>query len=204
MLPSGSNDQRRYCVGEAMPADGATFIDALFTEQKELIGFLLQQGQLSYSQNVEAFLSKTLLLSVASYFESRITNAISDYAARVSKSDEALISLVRTKAIERQYHTYFQWREGNRSANSFFAMFGSALKDSAKQDLKDKELSQATAAFLELGDLRNLLVHENFASYPLEKTADEIYRLYGESLRFVIYIENKLNPMPATVSSGEL
>lgn len=187
-----------------MSIKDATFIDTLFSEQKELIDFLKQQGQLSYAQNVEVFLSKTLLLSCASYFESRVTNAISDYAKKVSNADEALISLVRTKAIERQYHTYFQWREGGRSANSFFAMFGSALKDSAKQDLKNMELSQATAAFLELGDLRNLLVHENFASYPLEKTADEIYQLYGAALRFVIYIESKLNPLPVAVSICEL
>lgn len=203
MLPRGSNDQRRYYVGEAMPAEGTTFIDALFREQKELIGFLQRQGQLSYSQSVEVFLSKTLLLSCASYFESRITNVISDYAKKVSNADEALTSLVRTKAIERQYHTYFQWREGQRSATPFFAMFGSALKDSAKQELKDEDLSRATAAFLELGDLRNLLVHENFASYPLEKTADEIYHLYGAALRFVVYIENKLNPMPVAASPGE-
>lgn len=200
MLPRGSNDQRRYYVAEAMPAEGKTFIDALFGEQKELITFLQQQGQLSYSQSVEVFLSKTLLLSCASYFESRITNAISDYATKVSNADEALTSLVRTKAIERQYHTYFQWREGNRSVIPFFAMFGSALKDSAKQELKNTELSQASVAFLELGDLRNLLVHENFATYPLEKTADEIYRLYGAALRFVIYIENRLNPMPIAAS----
>lgn len=180
-------------MAEAMPAEGKTFIDALFGEQKELITFLQQQGQLSYSQSVEVFLSKTLLLSCASYFESRITNAISDYATKVSNADEALTSLVRTKAIERQYHTYFQWREGKRSVSPFFAMFGSALKDSVKQELKNAELLQASAAFLELGDLRNLLVHENFATYPLEKTADEIYRLYGAALRFVIYIETLLS-----------
>ena len=203
MLPRGSNEQRRYYLSEAMSAVDTTFIDVLFREQKELIAFLQQHGQLSYSQSVEIFLSKTLLLSGASYFESRITNAISDYAARISQSDEALISLVRTKAIERQYHTFFQWREGNRSVTPFFAMFGSSLKDSAKQELRDEGLSRATAAFLELGDLRNLLVHENFASYPLEKTADEIYGLYGIALRFVIYLENKLNPMPVAASPGE-
>lgn len=187
-----------------MSTESTTFIDALFKEQKELIAFLQQYGQISYSQSVEVLLSKTLLLSGASYFETRITNAIADYASRVSGTDEALISLVRTKAIERQYHTYFQWREGSRSAIPFFAMFGSSLKDSAKQELKNADLSQAVAAFLELGDLRNLLVHENFASYPLEKTADEVYHLFGEAIKFVAYVEDKLNPMPVVASSGEL
>ena len=191
-------------MGEGFSVGGTTFVDVLYSEQKELIAFLRQQGQLSFSQSVEVFLSKTLLLSGASYFESRITNAISDYATRISGSDEALISLVRTKAIERQYHTYFSWRAGSRSSAPFFAMFGSALKDLAKQELKNEQLSRAAAAFLELGDLRNLLVHENFASYPLDKTSDEIHQLYGAALIFVIYIENKLNPKPMTAAPDDL
>lgn len=194
MLLRGSNEQERFYWDDAMSIEEATFIDTLFGEQKELINFLQQHDQLSYSQSVEVLLSKTLLLSCASYFESRITNAISDYVSRVSNSDEALTSLVRTKAIKRQYHTYFQWDEGKRSVNPFFGMFGSTLKDSSKLELKDPELLQASAAFLELGDLRNILVHENFASYLLEKTADEIYLQYKSALTFVIYIENKLNP----------
>ena len=181
-----------------MVTENTTFVDTLFKEQKELVVFLQSQGQLSFSQSVEAFLSKTLLLSVASYFESRITTAITEYAGRVSNSDEALTSLVRVKAIERQYHSYFQWREGNRSVSPFFGMFGSTLKDLAKQELKSDELRRAVAAFLELGDLRNLLVHENFANYPLEKTADEIYVLYGAALGFVRYIEIKLNSKSAS------
>ena len=187
-----------------MSAHDTTFIDTLYRDQKELVIFLRQQGQLSFSQNVEEFLSKTLLLSSASYFESRITNAVSDYAARVSNADEALVSLVRIKAIERQYHGYFEWNERKRGVTRFFGMFGSALKDLVKQELKDIELSQAAEAFLELGNIRNLLVHENFASYPLEKTADEIYHLYGAALRFVLYVEYKLNPMPTATPPGEL
>jgi hypothetical protein len=184
-----------------MTADKITFIDTLFREQTELVDFLRQQGQLSFAQNVEAILSKTLLLSVASYFESRITTSIADYAARISGADEALTSLVRIKAIERQYHTYFSWREGGRSAVPFFAMLGTSAKDSAKQDMKDKELKQAVDAFLELGDLRNLLVHENFGSYPLEMTSEEIYRQYCAALRFVRYVEEKLNPVPSLESA---
>ncbi|MEK6285649.1 MAG: HEPN domain-containing protein [Acidobacteriota bacterium] len=185
-----------------MPSE-ITLIDTLFREQKELAGFLQGQGQVSFSQNVEAFLSKTLLLSIASYFESRITNTITDYAARVSNADEALTSLVRIKAIERQYFTYFQWREGNRSVMPFFAMFGTLLRDSAKLELKEPELARAVAAFLQLGDIRNLLVHENFASYPLEMTSDEVYGLYVEALKFVSYIEAKLNPTPVVAALSE-
>jgi hypothetical protein len=183
-----------------MVTENTTFVDTLFREQKELVAFLQSQGQLSFSQNVEALLSKTLLLSVASYFESRITTAITEYAGQVCNSDEALTSLVRVKAIERQYHSYFQWREGNRSVSPFFGMFGSTLKDLAKKELKSGELRSAVDAFLELGDLRNLLVHENFANYPLEKTADEIYALYSAAVGFVKYVEMKLSSKAGAAS----
>jgi hypothetical protein len=183
-----------------MPITEETFIDSLYEEQKELIAFLQEQGQLSYSQRVDAFLSKTLLLSCASYFESRITNSISDYANSVSNFDEALVSLVRIKAIERQYHSYFNWSERSNTSK-FFSMFGSTIKDTAKKELKRGDLAEAVAAFLELGELRNLLVHENFAVYPLEKTSAEIYELYGQALRFVGYIEGKLNPITVGESS---
>jgi RiboL-PSP-HEPN len=169
-------------------------IDELFRRQKDLATYLQEQGELSFATDVEAYLSKTLLLSAASYFESRITEAIAAYAARVSMSDEALTSLVRVKVIERQYHTYFQWSEGSRSVMPFFGMFGPTLKELAKQELKMEHLKLAAAAFLELGELRNFLVHKNFASYMLEKTAEEVYYLYKTAGKFVEYIEHKLNP----------
>ncbi len=70
-----------------------------------------------------------------------------------------------------------------------------------QKKLKAVDLSEAVAAFLELGDLRNLLVHENFAAYLLEKTSEEIYKLYRQALRFVGYIEGKLNPTTVGESS---
>ena len=181
-----------------------TLIDTLYHEQMELAEYLRRNGQISFSQTVEATLSKTLLLACASYFESRITNAISDYASRVSGGDEALTSLVRIKALERQYHTYFAWKKGNRSANAFFGMFGSSFRDEAKRDLKESNLVIAQDNFLELGELRNLLVHENYATYPLDNTAAEIYRIYKQGLLFVQYVENKLNPPDGTVATGIL
>lgn len=61
----------------------------------------------------------------------------------MSNSDEALTSLVRVKAIERQYHGYFRWREGNRSVNPFFGMFGSTLQDLAKKEFGGEGVDSA-------------------------------------------------------------
>ena len=46
-------------------------------------------------------------------------------------------------------------------------------------------LDEAIRAFLELGQMRNELVHENFATFALEKTSEEIYALYSKAVPFV-------------------
>lgn len=169
-------------------------IDALFKRHKEIAAYLRERGEVSFATEVESYLSKTLLLSSASYFETRVSDAIVAFAARVSQSDAALVSLVRRQVIERKYHTYFQWGQNGSGAISFFSMFGQTMKETAKLDLKREELTRSAKAFLELGQLRNQLVHENFANYRLEKTPDEVLELYQSSLSFVQYIENRLNP----------
>jgi hypothetical protein len=49
----------------------------------------------------------------------------------------------------------------------------------------DAELKTSIEAFLEVGRERNRLVHQDFGSFTLEKTADEIYTLYSTAMKFV-------------------
>lgn len=46
---------------------------------------------------------------------------------------------------------------------------------------------------MELGRLRNELVHKNFAAFSVEKTPDEIYSLYLKANDFILYLSKKLN-----------
>jgi RiboL-PSP-HEPN len=91
---------------------------------------------------------------------------------------------VKNKALARQYHTFFNWDA--RNANSFFGLFGGDFKDFMTAKVEDDSTLEAgIKAFLQLGDSRNELVHENFATFALDKTAEEIYELYKKALRFV-------------------
>lgn len=47
------------------------------------------------------------------------------------------------------------------------------------------ELDDAIKAFLEIGQLRNQLAHQNFAVFAMENTSEEIYLLYQSAGRFV-------------------
>jgi methionyl-tRNA synthetase len=93
-------------------------------------------------------------------------------------------NFVRNKAIARQYHTWFTWDA--RNANNFFGLFGAQFKAIMTQRVTaSEELQSSVKAFLELGAERNRLVHENFATFQMEKTLQEIYALYNLANKFV-------------------
>ena len=50
-------------------------------------------------------------------------------------------------------------------------------------------------AFLEIGNLRNQLVHENYADFRLDKTVDEIYGLYRTALYFLRVFPDAIRTM---------
>ena len=55
------------------------------------------------------------------------------------------------------------------------------------------ELDNSIKAFIEIGHLRNILVHSNFAEYVYEqKTHDEIFTLFQKAEPFLDYLTEKL------------
>ena len=169
-----------------------TVIDKMVEEHRGVIAYLDNAKELSLRNIADDRFKKVLLLSAASYFEDRIRTIIIDFTGVASNNNEMVIAFVKSKAITRQYHTYFDW-EG-KNANAFFALFGSTFSDQAKKDVQsDANLEEAILAFLDIGKVRNALVHLNFASYFVEKTTDEIYELYKKSRRFIEYLERKLS-----------
>jgi hypothetical protein len=56
----------------------------------------------------------------------------------------------------------------------------------------DSKLEEGIKSFLEFGRLRNQSAHINFATYPLEKTAEEIYKLYQSADFFISRMTQEL------------
>ena len=109
---------------------------------------------------------------------------------------------MRSKAIARQYYTLFNWEA--RNANQFFGLFGEAFKASMDQRVKDsEELQTAIRAFLEVGNERNKLVHQDYANFPLDKTLPEIYGLYQKALTFVELFPSVFHQGEGSVEDGE-
>jgi hypothetical protein len=65
-----------------------------------------------------------------------------------------------------------------------------------------EELTESIKAFLELGNERNRMVHQDFASFPLDKTLDEIYHLYQKGLFFVENLPRELRDCDIACRTG--
>lgn len=164
-----------------MPSN--TAVDRLYKESASIISAI---GTTEPSLLIAAGDSfrKGLILAAASHFEHRICSCVLDFIKERVNDSDIVVTFVRNKAISRQYHTWFKWDETN--ANQFFGLFGSQFKHQMMEHIKQSdELKDSIKAFLEVGNERNKLVHQDFASFPLEKTLDEIYDLYKISLFFL-------------------
>ena len=166
-------------------------VDKLFADHKALLAFLAEKGELSHQTTAAAVFGKSLLLGIASFFESRIQEIVTAFIHAKTKGDAAVLAFAKKKGIERQYHTWFDWK--TQSANSFFALFGQAFGEECKKLVRESaELQEGIVAFLDLGNTRNELVHLNFVTFVLEKTPDEVFALYKKALTFITWLEQRL------------
>ncbi|MCK9402877.1 MAG: HEPN domain-containing protein [Chitinophagaceae bacterium] len=155
---------------------------------------------------------KVLLLSAGSYFENQITTILINFVREKSNNDSRIISFLEKQAISQKYHTLFSWGERDKpespgkNANTFFKLFGDNFKvqididiksqntDTPAQTADKKNLNESIEAFIEIGHLRNILVHSNFAAYNYDqKTTEEIFSLFKKAEPFLTYLIGKLN-----------
>lgn len=166
-----------------------TIIDTLIDRHSKVVLFLEQQEELTLKIDVENEFRKVLVLSIGSFFEDLITNAVMDLAR--STNSIKIENFIKRKAITRQYHTFFSWDEKN--INSFLKLFGDEFKTITSSTIKDNaSLSNGAVSFLRLGSRRNMLVHENFAASPIDWTTEEIITMYRESLDFINYLSEQV------------
>ena len=158
-------------------------VDRLYVEFSTLTTYLEEGREISLRNVADDTLRKALLLAASSHFEHRLCDAVMEFVGEVS-GRRAIAELVRRKAVSRQYHTWFNW-EGN-NANSFFGLFGERFAARMKEKVAGEGVLKAgIEAFLEIGRERNRMVHDDFGNFTLEKTTEEVYRLYEVANTFV-------------------
>lgn len=150
-------------------------LNSLLIENVELTSF--------YSGYNDLF-TKTFTVACGNSFEKKLTKEI---PILLSRGNPLGLNFLKNQALDRKFHTLFQWDKNN--ANKFFSLFGSEFKgyiaDKFKEDQRYKTYEKD---FLELGNLRNLIVHEGIYTYSLVRTIESVYKLYKNSLNFVVLI----------------
>jgi hypothetical protein len=159
-----------------------TVVDELYQNFSEVLA-KLPEGELSLFNTTSEMFRKGLLLAAASFFEKQLVGVLKAHVSEWCEGNIFLTEFVRIKAIDRQYHTYFDWEASQ--ANKFFALFGDDFKTFMLRRVKENdELAKSVKAFLEVGRERNRMVHQDFGSFSLEKTTDEIFALYQTAVPF--------------------
>ena len=161
-------------------------INALRDEYSELIDFCRENNQVSFEMYINDTYKRSLLLSAASYFEMTISKAIYDFADKKSHGNHEIVALINNKAIQRQYHTLFDWDRNN--ANRFLSLFGDSFKQKARNQIAEKGLVDAETAFMTIGRERNRLVHQNYIEAQVNDTFEEIFMRYEKACTFVEFL----------------
>jgi hypothetical protein len=157
-------------------------VEVLYRDQRQMLDEL-QLREPSFHASLQAMLPKILVLAAASEFEQQVCTHIRNYVTE-SSSGNRVSFLVERKAISRQYHTYFDWPK--RKAGTFWALFGPEFKKAVESAIVAAEsIKDGLGAFLEIGDVRNNLIHNNYADMTINYTLDEVYTLYRQGVNFV-------------------
>ena len=179
-------------------------IERLCEEHDELIEHLLATGRITWKTRADDQFAKALLIAVASRFEARLTACVVETFESATGGSDALVSFVQNQAVERRYHTWFSWGDA-KNANRFFRLFGEEFKNVMEAKVKnDPDLDDAVKAFLELGRLRNELAHEDYATFSMQKTPDEVLERYRTAARFVDWFAGDLREHVATQQVGSV
>jgi hypothetical protein len=169
-----------------------TIIDRKYESGNALLDYLRSKQEISLLTEAEDSFNKSFLLSCASFFEKEITEILIEFIRKGARNNPAIVAFVSNKAINREYHKLFKW-DDVKNANTFFGLFGEVFKNKMIEKVKSTPaLDKAIKDFLNIGQERNKLVHQNFAEVILEKTASETYLLYKSASIFIITIRSEL------------
>lgn len=152
-----------------------SLLNSLLINNVELTSF--------YSGYNDIFI-KTFTVACGNAFEKKLTKEI---PLLLSRENPLGLNFLKNQALDRKFHTLFQWDKKN--ANKFFSLFGNDFKEYIEGKIKVNEVFKSYERdFLELGNLRNLIVHEGIYSYTLVRNIESIYMLFKNSLSFVVFI----------------
>jgi hypothetical protein len=94
------------------------------------------------------------------------------------------------QGVERKFFSLFDFSASTRNVNDFLGKFGPEFSAWAKQDMAEQGLvKEDQVAFLDFCRMRNNLVHNNYATYSIGKTLDEVWIAFCAALKLSEWID---------------
>jgi len=161
-------------------------IEEMYRRHRELRTYLEENKELSFLTLIDEEFRRTLVLAIASSFEDVMQITVQDFVKSKSAGSLEILSLINIRFIKRQYHSWFDWEK--RNVNKFWSFFGDEFKSLRLADLSaNAGLSDSMRDFIELGELRNRIVHQNFALFSVDLSVEDIYKKYLSASDFIDY-----------------
>lgn len=163
-------------------------LDGLFTlyhSVLDAVGEITAQGQ-----DLKDIFRKAIAVSVASYFEVETKSVVLSLAKDlIGRQGKILTNLIENRILDRGYHTLFAWKDPKPNAKMFYSFFSSKsvkFTDFMRgKEKEDGEFAAAAACFVELGQARNILVHNDLAAVPFDLSIEEIEEKYKKAQKFL-------------------
>lgn len=172
-------------------AKGAPSVEGLYADYVALVEELMASA--SGLAAVNRTYGKHLVVAAASSLEEYVKDSVPEIIAR--RGNDRIGAFVASTVFARRYHTLFDWKAP--SAQKFFTSFGSECTTAFKAALRaDDDLKAEHDAFMLLGQLRNELVHNDFASKSIDQTPTEVIGKYRLGLLFVARFEDLIHAAP--------
>ncbi|MET3706141.1 hypothetical protein ABIB17_000757 [Arthrobacter sp. UYEF6] len=169
-------------------------LTTFFAERTDIAALLEKAVEPSLLNVYQTDLPKIMIVAAASSFEKEVVKHIEDFY-RQSATHESATIFVLKKALYRQYHQLFGWNDNN--VNVFTNYFGPACSKNFKELLGLHEwLGSSMKDFLDIGRVRNELIHGDFASYSPSLTPTEVQTKYRSAERFVAAIPRIIRVEP--------
>jgi len=124
---------------------------------------------------------KVILVAAASSLENQVKRVVESLFSEHGRDELGVF--VAKRVLDRDYYRLFDWN--NEKAKSFFSSFGphcSRLFEETRRN--DGEFERQHSSFMRIGRLRNQLVHQNYATFILDVTPEELVILYRSAVLF--------------------
>ncbi len=182
-------------------------VERVHAELLAIETIVTKSGDVSAGTAFSSHSAKVLLLTSASYFERAIISAIEEHLNN-GTSSPLIKHFTFHQSVERKFFALFDFSADTKNINGFLSKFGPDFSKWAKEDLKVQGIDmQIQVAFLDLCRLRNSLVHNNYATYDINKTLAEVRSDFDQALKLVRWIETAFTrfqeqPPPQVADGG--